>query len=163
MEAWPEVALREVIDADLPILFQHQRDPEANAQAAFGAADPDDRSAFEARWQRIRVDPSIVTRTVLADGEVVGSILRWRDEDLDAPEVSYWIGRQFWGRGIASRALVDFLDVLPDRRLYGRVSSTNPASVRVLRKAGFRLLRTDVAVQATDGRTVDELILVLER
>jgi RimJ/RimL family protein N-acetyltransferase len=157
------ITLRSVIDSDLAILFEQRRDPDANSMAAFGAADPDDRAAFDAHWRRIRPDPEIVVRTIDADGEVAGSIVRWRDKALDAPEVSYWIGREFWGRGIATEALRQFLTLLPDSRLYGRVASTNVGSVRVLEKCGFEVVRVDRGVEATNGQLVDEVVLALDR
>jgi RimJ/RimL family protein N-acetyltransferase len=157
-----KVTLRAVEDDDLPILFENQRDAEANAMAAFGALDPHDRAAFDEHWQRIRAMEDVVVRTIEADGEVAGSISRWRDPALDAPEISYWLGRSFWGRGVATQAVRQFLERLPDPRLYGRVANTNPAQ-RVLEKCGFVVARTDRDVPATDGRLVDEAVLVLER
>jgi RimJ/RimL family protein N-acetyltransferase len=155
--------LRPVAEADLDVLFEQQRDPEANAMAAFGATDPNDRVAFQARWDRIRANPGNVARVILVDGAVAGTISRWRDEGLDAPEVTYWLGREFWGRGLATEALRAFLAELPDRRLYGRASATNPGSMRVLEKCGFTPLCVDRGVSASDGRTVDEVILRLDR
>jgi RimJ/RimL family protein N-acetyltransferase len=157
------VSLRPIEDADLPTLFEQQRDRQANADAAFGPADPDDRAALDAHWVRILADPSTVTRAIDVGGRLAGSILRWRDPALDAAEVSYWLGREFWGRGVASQALAQFVEALPDRRLYGRTASTNPASGRVLEKCGFRLVRVDRDVTATNGRQVDELIMRLDR
>ena len=128
-----QVTLREVDDADLGLFFEHQRDEEANRMAAFTAKDPDDRSAFDDRWSRILSDEGIVTRTVLADDAVAGSISAYRAPDMEGPEVTFWIDRAFWGAGVASRALELFLSVLVERPLYGRCAETNPGSLRVLR------------------------------
>jgi RimJ/RimL family protein N-acetyltransferase len=156
-----DVQLRPVEPGDLDALFEHQRDPEANRMVAFGPVDPDDRSAFDRRLQRTLADPDVVARSVEADGQLAGSVLLWRDGALDAPEVTYWLGRDFWGRGIATEALRQFLALIPTRPLYGRAASTNPASVRVLEKVGFRLVRVDRDVESTNGR-VDEHILRLD-
>jgi RimJ/RimL family protein N-acetyltransferase len=156
------VRLRPVQPADLDRFFGHQVDPEANAMAAFTPADPFDRTAFDARWRRILGDPEVTVRTIVVEGTVAGSIMRWRDPALDGPEVSYWLGREWWGLGIATAALVAFLDEIADRPLYGRTASTNPASRHVLERAGFRLVRLDRGVEATDGRLVDELVLRLD-
>jgi RimJ/RimL family protein N-acetyltransferase len=156
------VSLRPVEPDDLDRLFRYQLDPEANAMAAFTAADPFDRAAFDARWRRVLADPEATARTILADGAVAGSIMRWRDPALDGPEVSYWLGREWWGLGIATAALRAFLEHVPDRPLYGRTAATNPASRQVLERAGFRLLRIDRGVEATGGRLVDELVLRLD-
>jgi RimJ/RimL family protein N-acetyltransferase len=157
------VSLRPLAASDLPILFEQQRDPEANRRAAFGAADPDDRAAFDAHWKRILADPEVEVRTIETGGEVAGCISRWRDPELDAADVSFWLGSQFWGRGIATAALAAFLSMVPDERLYGRAASTNPGSVRVLERNGFRLVRVERDVPLHDGGTVDELILLWER
>ena len=66
------VELREVIESDLPILFEHQADPIANEMAAFPARD---RDAFLAHWAKILVDESNITKTVLYNGEVVGTVM----------------------------------------------------------------------------------------
>jgi RimJ/RimL family protein N-acetyltransferase len=158
----PVIALRAVEPGDLDRFFRQQLDPEANAMAAFGSRDPFDRAAFDAKWSRILGDEGTVVRTITVDGEVAGSIMRWRDDALDAPEVSYWLGREWWGRGIATAALRQLLDGLPERPLYGRTSSTNPASRQVLERAGFRVVRIDRDVEASDGRLVDELVLRLD-
>lgn len=157
------VRLRALRDADLDVLFVQQLDPEANRMAAFGAIDPADRQAFDTHWARIRADPSVVVRAIVADRSLAGSVLRWRDPSLDAPEISYWLGREFWGRGIATMAVSAFLDVIPDRPLIGRAASTNPASVRVLQKCGFRIQRAILDVSSTSGAFVDEVVLRLER
>src|SRR4051794_29888127 len=95
-----EIQLRDVEDADLDVFFEQQRDPESNRMAAFTARDPDDRAAFDAKWSRIRGDDSTVVRTIEVDGEAAGNVMIWRDPSLDGPEVTYWIGREHWGRGI---------------------------------------------------------------
>ncbi|TMK76907.1 MAG: GNAT family N-acetyltransferase [Actinobacteria bacterium] len=100
--------LREVIDEDLPIFFEHQRDPESNAMAAFPARD---REAFDAHWAS------------------------WEQEG-ERP-VGYWIDRAHWGRGIASRALPAFLRIVTARPLVAHVAKHNVASRRVLEKSGF--------------------------
>jgi hypothetical protein len=85
--------LRELRDDDLPVLFEHQRDPAAVRMAAFVGRDPEDRAAFDAHGAKMRRDPKLVLRTVEVDGRVAGSVAKW---DLDGePQVTYWIGREF--------------------------------------------------------------------
>lgn len=158
-----EVVLREVTDADLPILFAQQLDPEANRMAAFSAADPSDRDAFTARWARIRADASIPVRTILFEGRVAGSILRWRDPELEGPEVSYWIGRELWGKGIATRALALFLEELPERPLFARAAADNAGSLRVLQKCGFTRVGSSRGFAGARGEDVEEVVLELRR
>lgn len=126
------MSLREVRASDLPILFEHQLDPEATRMAAFPSRD---RDAFMAHWAKIMANPACAARTVFFDGSVAGHIGAWTDgaERL----VGYWIGREFWGRGIASAALAQFLHYETTRPLTARVVRHNAASIRVLRKTGF--------------------------
>lgn len=155
-----DLRLRPVQHADLDALFEQQRDPEANRMASFGAPDPEDRAAFDRHWQRILDSPDILVRAIEAKGRLAGSVLLWRDEALDGPDVSYWIGREFWGQGVATDALRQFIDLIPTRPLYGRVAGTNPGSIRVLEKCGFQEVRVDRDVESARG-PVDEHVLHL--
>lgn len=154
-----EVSLREVVPADLPIFFAQQLDPEANRRAVFGAQDPADRDAFEAHWVRILGDDQTTIRTILLDAEVAGHVAGF--ERLGQPEVAYWLGREFWGRGVATRALAEFLKLVTVRPLFGRVARDNVASVRVLEKCGFVAQGFDHYFSHVRGEEVEEVILVL--
>ena len=148
----PRVSLREVRVGDLPILFAHQLDPEGARMAAFKSRDSD---AFMAHWAKIMANPACATRVILADGSVAGDIGAWTDgaERL----VGYWIGREFWGRGIASAALAQFLHEEVTRPLTARVAKHNAASIRVLQKSGFVLVGED-AFDLPDGTKVEEFV-----
>jgi RimJ/RimL family protein N-acetyltransferase len=124
--------LREVVEADLPIFYEHQRDPEAAAMAAFP---PRDRDAFMAHWAKTLADASALTRTVVSDGEVAGNIGCWEDDGRML--VGYWIGREFWGRGLATQALAELVGLVAARPLHAYVAKSNVASIRVLEKCGF--------------------------
>ena len=130
-----ELRLREVIDSDLPLFFEHQRDPQSVHMAAFTAKDPDDRATFDDHWRWIRGDPTTIVRTIIVDGRPAGYILTYLGEV--GLEVSYWLGRDQWGRGIATAALRAFLLVDERRPLRGRAATDNAASLRVLAKGGF--------------------------
>jgi RimJ/RimL family protein N-acetyltransferase len=152
--------LRDVIDADLPIFFAQQLDPDANWMAAFTAKDPSNREAFDAHWDRIRAEPTIIIRTILCDGEVAGSVLSY-EEDRH-PEVSYWLGREFWGRGIATWALGEFLrEVNLKRPMYARVAKDNLGSRRVLEKCGFAVIGEERGYANARGMEIAELLLEL--
>ena len=131
---WPGVRLRRVVDADLAVFYEHQRDPEATSMAAFPSRDWD---AFVAHWSRILADETVKTRTVLADGVVAGNVVSFAQ--CGEREVGYWLGREFWGRGVASRALAAFLRIETQRPLTAHVAKHNAASRRVLEKCGFRV------------------------
>jgi RimJ/RimL family protein N-acetyltransferase len=156
-----EVLLREVEASDLDVLFEQQLDPEARLMAAFTAADPADRHAFDARWSRIRGDDSSLARTIVADGEIAGSILRWRDPALPGAEVTYWLGREHWGRGIATAALERFLELAPERPIFGRCAADNVASRRVLEKNGFVVEAEERGFANARGSEIDEFLLRL--
>jgi RimJ/RimL family protein N-acetyltransferase len=127
------ISLRAVEDRDLDVLFEHQADPVAAQMAAFPSRD---RQRFDAHWARIRSDDTVVLRTVLVDGVVAGGVTSWIDDGRRL--VGYWIGREHWGRGVATRALEQFVGQVPVRPLHAHVAAHNAGSIRVLRKCGFR-------------------------
>jgi RimJ/RimL family protein N-acetyltransferase len=124
--------LREVVEADLPVFYEHQRDREAAAMAAFP---PRERDAFMAHWAKTLANDSALTWTVVCDGAVAGNIGCWEDDGRRF--VGYWIGREFWGLGLAARALAEVLDVVDARPLHAYVAKCNVGSIRVLEKCGF--------------------------
>jgi RimJ/RimL family protein N-acetyltransferase len=132
MTASRDVRIRPVEDTDLPIFLTHQDDPVAAAMAAFPTRAPD---AFYRHWAEIRAHPTNVTRTIEADGEVVGDIVSWVEEGRH--ELGYWIGQSSWGRGYATAALRLLLEEVPDRPMFARVAAHNVRSRRVLEKCGF--------------------------
>ena len=140
------MALRDVIEEDLEIFFEHQRDPEANHVAAFPARD---RDAFFTHWRTKVLDNSSNTKkTIVVGNEVVGNIVSW-DQD-DKRLVGFWLGRAYWGRGIATTALAEFIAAHEKRRpLCAYVAVQNIGSIRALEKCGFQ--RIGEAVTGHDG------------
>jgi RimJ/RimL family protein N-acetyltransferase len=126
------LVLREVEDADLPMLYAHQADPVGAEMAAFPSRDAE---AFLLHWAKIRVDPANTTRTIVVDGEVVGNVASFIIEGNR--EVGYWIGREHWGRGYATAALTAFLAIDERRPLYAACAEHNVGSARVLEHCGF--------------------------
>ncbi|MCZ0989869.1 GNAT family N-acetyltransferase [Streptomyces diastatochromogenes] len=154
-----EIALRAVEDSDLPVFFRQMTDPTALRMAAFGPKDPADRAAFDAHWRRIRASPDVL-RTVLADGAVVGSAAVYGEPG--EREVTYWIERAYWGRGVATAALRALLAEVPERPLYARAAADNAGSLRVLEKCGFRVSARARGFANARGAEIDEVVLTLE-
>jgi RimJ/RimL family protein N-acetyltransferase len=152
--------LREVTETDIDILFAHWTDPEANRMAAFAPADPSDREAFDERWRRIRESDDSTALVIEVDGKVVGSISSWTNEG--EREVTYWIGREHWGKGIATRALAEFLaDVERARPIQASTADDNVGSQRVLEKCGFRRVGVRRAFATSRGEELDEVLFRL--
>jgi RimJ/RimL family protein N-acetyltransferase len=151
------VTLREVTEEDLTTFYQHQLDAEAAVMAAFT---PRSRTGFRAHWRRILADPTVVTRTVVVDGEVAGNVVSFPREGKR--EVGYWIGKRHWGKGVATAALLELLGLLEERPLYAHVAKHNPASVRVLEKCGFEVVGEDPAFASIGGESIEGFILKLE-
>lgn len=156
----PSIHLREVQPTDLPIFFDHQRDPLAVHMAAFTAKDPDDRAAFDYHWARILADENILIRTIVVDGKVAGSVSSYVGDI--GPEVTYWLGREFWGRGVATAALAQFLRQQTTRPIYARAATDNVASVRVLQKCGFVITGQEQGYANARGQKIDEYTLELQ-
>lgn len=152
------VTLREVRSADLPILFEHQRDPEANRLADFP---PRDRDAFMAHWQKILLNPDVVARAIWVGDRLVGNIGAFDQHDRRL--VGYWIDRAWWGRGIATRALTLFLEEETTRPLHAVVAGHNLPSARVLEKCGFRRIPTDDKINGVPGLEPSERVYRLDR
>jgi len=126
------VRLRDVREDDLPTLFEHQMDPEANRMANFDARD---RDAFMTHWAKILADETLLARTVVHGDAIAGNVVSWtHDGERD---VGYWIGREHWGKGVATAALGAFLAELQERPLFAHVAEHNVGSIRVLEKCGF--------------------------
>jgi RimJ/RimL family protein N-acetyltransferase len=154
------LTLREARDEDLPLLFEQWADPVAAHMAAFTAPDHMDRDAFERRLSRLRADETVLTRVIVADDEVAGTIGSWGKPG--EREVTYWIGRSYWGKGIATDALTAFLAVERSRPLHARVASDNVASRRVLEKCGFRVVATERGFAEARSGEIEELVLRLD-
>lgn len=152
----PHVQLRDVEPDDLPTLFEHQRDPEANRMAVAHARD---EHAFNAHWATVLGDPTVLAKAVLADGQLVGSIDCFKLDGQDA--VGYWIAREHWGRGIATRALGLLLEQVATRPLYARVARSNVASLRVLEHCGFVVRGYQLTPGSDRFPECEEALLVL--
>jgi RimJ/RimL family protein N-acetyltransferase len=156
-----DLTLRTLADGDLDTLFVWESDPRAVELAAFTRADPSDRSAFDAHYERVRSDAANTLLAIDDDGEFVGTIGSFTIDGQR--EVTYWIAPARWGQGLASRALRAFLAIESTRPLYGRVAGHNAASAKVLARAGFVEVGSETSFAPGVGGEVVERIYRLDR
>jgi RimJ/RimL family protein N-acetyltransferase len=150
-----DLRLRDLLDDDFPALFELQRDAASARMAAFGTRDTH-ANELAARWRGSRA----VGKTVVVDGAVVGFVASFLLEGK--PNVTYWIARDHWGRGIASAALAGFLREVPGRPLYASAARDNKGSLRVLEKCGFVVTGSSLAFASARGQDVEEVFLQLD-
>ena len=153
------ISLRDTTENDLDLYFEQQLDEDSNYMAAFTAEDPSDKAAFMAHWAKILSNDSIVKRAILVGDTVVGHIDCF--ELFGEQSIGYWIGKQYWGKGIATKALSLFLKELTIRPLYARIVNDNIGSLRVLEKNGFKIIGADKGFAHARGEEVEEYILEL--
>lgn len=149
------IQLRAVMESDLAVFFEQQQEPEACRIAAFP---PRGLEAFFLHWKNnILADDSVPAFAIDIDGEIAGYVLSWKGGDRRL--VRFWLGRAYWSRGIATRAVSDFLRVVTERPLSAHVARENMASIRVLEKCGFVIdpIATDEYAESDDG--VPKLVL----
>jgi len=154
------VSLRPLEDRDLDTIYRQVTDPESVRMAAFTAEDQTDRRAFLNRTSRLRADTSVSHRVIDVDGAVAGTIGSFRIDDQ--LEVTYWVDRAQWGKGIASAALQMVLAEIAERPVYARAASDNVGSLRVLEKAGFRRVGVNRGFAHGRGEEIEETILRLD-
>ena len=147
--------LRDVLDGDLPIFFEHQQDADARRMAAFPGREWD---AFVEHWRtKVLAEPSARVKTVVSNGRVAGYVASWERDGERL--VAYWFGKEYWGRGVATAAVAEFLTAHETRRpLHAYVAGANVSSIRVLEKAGFQALGPSAV--GADG--VDEILFRLD-
>ena len=151
------VCLRNVDRTDLPRIYEFQLDPVANQMAV---TIPRSAERFGEHWDNILKDPDITARAILFGDELVGCISCFKMDGLDS--VGYWLDKEFWGRGIASKALELLLTEVTVRPLYARVATSNGASQRVLQKCGFVVERVRLAPADDRYPECEEALLILK-
>lgn len=154
------VTLREVAESDLEIFFEQQLDSEANHMAAFTGKDPADHAAFDARWEKMSSSDEITMLTIAFNGQVAGVIGSY--VMLGDLEVTYWLGKEYWGKGIATAALQQFLEVQQTRPLHARAAKDNLPSIRVLEKCGFILTGEEKGFANARDAEIEEVIMQLD-
>lgn len=145
---------------DLDLLFLYQKDEVSNQMAAFTAEDPNDKEAYMEKWLKIIENPAINMQTIFMDNINVGSVLCF--EMMGETNVSYWIDRQYWGKGIATKALNLFLEKVRKRPLVGRTAFDNYGSQKVLKNCGFTLSGKEADFANARNKKIEEFIFTIE-
>lgn len=151
------VQLRDVTESDLLTFFEQQLDQEATHMAALPSRG---REVFMSHWVRIMADRSTLIKTILFQQEIAGNIVCFGQ--LGEREVGYWLGKEYWGKGIATRALEQFLTYVDTRPLYAHVAKHNVASRRVLEKCGFTIAGEDSFFSPVFNKSIEEYVLMLD-
>jgi len=143
----------------LEIFFQFQLDNEASYLAAFTPENPTDRSAYLNKHTQLLNEPTVNNQTIIVNNAIVGSIAKF--EIAGEAEITYWIDRNFWGQGIATKALSTFLAIEPARPIFGRAAFDNFGSQKVLEKCGFVKIGKDQGFANARQTVIDEFIYKL--
>jgi RimJ/RimL family protein N-acetyltransferase len=160
MGSFEGITIREVESSDLEAFYQHQLDPEAIRMAAFVGKDRKDKAAFDAHWKKILNLSQNTNRTIVTDEQVAGYVACYPDGEH--MEVTYWLGREFWGRGLATEALNKMLHLVVERPIFARAATDNIGSIRVLQKCGFKIIGKNKGFANGRGEDTEEYILRLD-
>ncbi len=154
-----KISLRKSIKTDLEVFFLNQTDKEANFMAAFTSKAPLDKLAYMTKWLDLMANDAINMQTILVEEEVVGHVVKFIMEE--AAEITYAINKAFWGRGITTKAVKEFLKIERTRPIYGRVAFDNYGSQKVLEKARFKKVGRNKSYANARGKEVEEYIYKL--
>lgn len=153
------IKLRPTEISDLDILFQFQTDKEGGYLAAFMPKDPTDKAAYIAKYTKLLSDPTVNNQSIIIDNAIVGSIAKFVMEgDI---EITYWIDRKYWGKGIATKALKKLLAIETARPVFGRVAFDNFGSQKVLENCGFVKIGSDKGFANARQAEIEEYIFKL--
>ena len=155
-----DLSLRPTIQSDLQVFFQNQQDEEANHMAAFTSTDPNDRQAYMDKWIPLLTNNPLSFKTIMVDDRIAGSLFTYEMEG--ETQISYWINKADWGKGIASKALRLFLKTYSHRPLYGRIAFDNIASRMVLEKCGFKEIGKMEYFSNARNKAIEEVVFRLD-
>ncbi|MGK6352681.1 GNAT family N-acetyltransferase [Parapedobacter sp. DT-150] len=153
------IKLRRTEVADLADFFRFQLDKEASYLAAFTPKNQADKVAYLEKYTKLLTDATVNMQTILVDETIVGSVSKFELEGR--AEITYWIDRNVWGRGIATKALKDLLAIETARPIFGRVAFDNYGSQKVLEKCGFVKIGTDRGFANARQTEIEEFIYKL--
>ncbi|WP_199200298.1 GNAT family N-acetyltransferase [Adhaeribacter arboris] len=154
-----EIILRPTEPKDLETFFIFQLDEEANHLAAFTSVDPTNKSAYISKYLKLWNDPTVNMQTIIVDKIIAGSIAKF--EIKGEAGITYWIDKKFWNKGVATKALKNFLNVEKTRPIFGRVAFDNFGSQKVLEKGGFVKIGKDKGFANARKTEIEEFIYQL--
>ena len=96
----------------------------------------------------------------MAEGQVAGHIACFPEEGN--LEVTFWLGKEFWGKGLATQALDRMLRLVVDRPIFARAAADNIGSITVLQKCGFKIIGNNKDFANGRGEETEEYILRLD-
>lgn len=150
-----KLSLMPITEADLPTLFTFESDPVASQMADFPSRD---EAVFYQHWQqKVIAVPDAIAQGIWLQDKLIGSMLSWYNPKDSLIEngrlIGYWIGREYWGRGIATQALELFLPLLPKEPLFAYVAAHNIGSLKVIKRYGFMpmTLTVEQAIDLPEG------------
>ncbi|MCA1931794.1 GNAT family N-acetyltransferase [Rheinheimera sp.] len=154
------IRLSKTTPDDLPCLYQIQLDQDANQMAAFTSESGTDFRLYFEKYANHLADPTISMWTIRIEQQIVGSVAKFVMAG-DAG-ITYWIDKEFWGQGIATKALTQLLQHETTRPVYAYVAFDNSGSQRVLEKCGFRKVGTDRGFAKARQAEIEEFIYQLD-
>lgn len=154
-----KITLRPTEISDLEFLFTFQLDQEARYLAAFTPQNYADKAAYIEKYTKLTNDSTVNGQTIILDGAIIGSIAKFEREGDS--EITYWIDRIFWGKGVATWVLDHFLTIERARPIFGRVAFDNIGSQRVLEKCGFTKIGTEIGFADARQTDIEEFIYKL--
>lgn len=153
------IELRDLDDDDLDAVFEMLRDPRAVAQAAFTRADASDRATFDAWIAPRRASPDVALHVVTERGGFAGIAAGFTVDG--EREVTLWLARNAWGRGVATAALNLLISREATRPLFARVAGHNAAGIAVLERTGFTEASRSQQFAPGLGRDAEEVVYAL--
>ena len=154
------IELSKTTEADLETLFVFQTDKDGIWMAAFTSEDPNDKEAYMKKWTKIVENPDIRMQTIRLENKIVGSVIHF--DVADETNVSYWIDRQFWGKGIATNALREFVKGSSKRPLFARCAFDNYRSQKVLENCGFNSIANEKGFSNARKKEIEEFVYRLD-
>lgn len=122
------------------------------------------------RWiEHARNEDPITNFAIVIEGAAVGGIGLIFHDDIyhRSAELGYWLGEAYWGRGLVTEAVGGVVEWgfanFDIARIYAGVLAWNPASARVLEKAGFQFEARLRRAVTKEGVTMDELMYAIVR